>query len=357
MPRILSVGTAVPPYEVQQEEAKDFARGLFGDVFSDIDRLLPVFDHASIQKRRLSRPREWFEKDHPFSERNEIYVETACRLGEEAVRRCLDSVGVSPDQVDHLYFVSTSGLSTPSIDARLVHRLGMSSHVKRTPIWGLGCAGGAAGLARACEYARAFPESRVLLLTVELCSLTFRRNDHSKSNLVATSLFGDGAAAALIAGDRAQIPRVPSLRPRMLDTMSTTWPDSLNVMGWEVTDDGLKVVFSRDIPTIVQKEVRPVVDRFLRRSGLSLEEMDRIIAHPGGMKVLKAYEQALNLPDRALDHARSVLSDFGNMSSATVLFVLERELQGSHAPGTYGLLTALGPGFSSEWMLLRWEEV
>ena len=170
--------------------------------------------------------------------------------------------GLSPQEVDHFIFVSSTGLSTPSIDAHLVNRLGMNPQVKRTPLWGLGCAGGAAGLARAFEVARAFPERRVLLLALELCGLTFRRNDLSKSNLVATSLFADGAAAVLVAGEKAG---VKTEGPRILDAASMTWPQSLDVMGWEVVDDGLKVIFSKDIPSIVRRQVRPVVEEFLRR--------------------------------------------------------------------------------------------
>lgn len=348
----MAVGTAVPDHTLKQDEARAFAKELFQDAFTNIDRYLPIFEHTSIQTRRLARPREWFEEERPFSERNDAYTETACQLGELALQRCLEAAGIQAKEVDHLFFVSTSGIATPSIDARLVHRLHFSPHVKRTPIWGLGCAGGAAGLARAYEYARAFPESRVVLLAVELCSLTFRRGDRTKSNLVATSLFADGAAAVLITGDQVSLPT--QNRPQIIDTLSTTWPDSLDVMGWDVDDNGLRVVFSRDIPNLVRREVRPAVEGFLSRQGLGLGELDRVIAHPGGMKVLSAYEETLELDAQVLGFSRSVLGEFGNMSSVTVLFVLERELAEQHHEGSYGLLTALGPGFSSEMMLLQW---
>lgn len=354
MARIVSVGTAVPKYEVDQREAREFARGLFREAFADIDRLLTIFDHAAIERRRFSQPRPWFEQDHSFAERNSAYVEAACNLGEEAIRRCLKEAGLTPREVDHFIFVSSTGLSTPSIDAHLVNRLGMNPRVKRTPLWGLGCAGGAAGLARAFEVARAFPERRVLLLALELCGLTFRRNDLSKSNLVATSLFADGAAAVLVAGEKASVSKDG---PRILDAMSMTWPRSLDVMGWEVVDDGLKVIFSRDIPSIVRREVRPVVEEFLRRWELTPDRVERYIAHPGGPKVLSAYEEALSLKETALSSARSVLRAYGNMSSATVLFVLERELREKPGKGAYGLITALGPGFSLELLLIRWGEV
>ncbi|SEN55779.1 type III polyketide synthase [Lihuaxuella thermophila] len=355
MPRIISIGTAVPPYEIKQDEVRSFARQLFGPAYSDIDRRLTIFENTSIQKRRFSQPQVWFETERSFSERNRAYIETACRLGEEAILRCLDRTGLMPDDMDHIIFVSTTGMATPSIDAHLVNRLSMDIHVKRTPIWGLGCAGGVAGLSRAYEYARAFPKSRVLLLALELCGLTFRRNDMSKSNLVASSLFGDGAAAVLVAGLEAEIP-CPVEGPQIVSSMSTTWPDSLDVMGWEVEDDGLKVIFSKDIPSLVRNQVRPVVNEFLAREQLDLDHVDHYITHPGGIKVIQAYQEALGLPPDKMKHACWVLENFGNMSSATVLFVLEKELEDSHAYGSYGLMAALGPGFSSELLLIRWGE-
>lgn len=352
MGHIVAVGTSVPEFVLSQEEAEGFAQEVFRDSYPNIERYLPVFKNTQVQSRHLSRPKEWFKSEPTFAQRNEAYIETACQLGEEAIQRCLASAELDMKDVDHLFFVSTSGLATPSIDARLISRMGISRHVKRTPIWGLGCSGGAAGLARAWEYVRAFPQSKALLLAVELCSLTFRRSDQSKSNLVATSLFGDGAAAVLLAGSEA-LDRNASY-PRILDGLSTTWPDSLDIMGWEVADDGLKVVFSKDIPSLVQREVRPVAEQFLTQWDLSLKDINRLIAHPGGQKVLKAYKKALDLPNHLLDHAYSVLKDYGNMSSATVLFVLERELREEYRKGDHGLLMALGPGFSSEMLLLQW---
>lgn len=353
MPRIVAVGTAVPPYALPQEQARTFARDLFHTSVPNIDRYLSIFTNTSIRRRWLARPMEWFQEGHPFSERNRVYIETACQIGEKAIQRCLTKVGVHPDEVDHLLFVSTSGLATPSIDANILQRLPFSRHVKRTPIWGLGCAGGAVGLSRAYEYAKGFPHSRVLLLAVELCSLTFRHKDKSKSNLVATSLFADGAAAVLVTGDEVDLPAIGA-SPEVKATMSTTWPDSLDVMGWEIADDGLKVVFSQDIPSIVRHQVRPNMQQFLDSLEIGWEQVQRMIVHPGGMKVLNAYQSVLPLPADSYQHARRVLADYGNMSSATVLFVLERELADNHPVGTTGILTALGPGFSSELVWLQW---
>lgn len=355
MPAIIAVGTAVPQYEMEQSEVKEFARKLFSPSFPQIERLLPIFDHTAINKRRFSQPREWFDQKHSWQEKNDAYVETARDIGEEAIRHCLDQVEIRPEEIDHLIFVSTTGMATPSIDAHLINRLQMNTHIKRTPIWGLGCAGGVVGLARAYESAKAFPNSKVLLLAVECCGLTFRCNDMSKSNLVATSLFADGAAAVLVCGDEV-VDNSSLTGPHIVNAMSTILPQSLDVMGWNVLDDGLKVVFSRDIPAIVKKEIRPVIEEFVADCGLGINDLAHYITHPGGMKVLQAYEECLDQGPEAFEQSYQVLAEYGNMSSVTVLFVLARELEQFHRHGSYGLLSALGPGFSAELLMLQWRE-
>ncbi|MBA4603784.1 type III polyketide synthase [Thermoactinomyces mirandus] len=356
MPKILAVGTAIPPYPIRQEEAKQFARKMFADSFSQVDRYLQIFENTSIRCRYLSKPRTWYEQGHPFVEKNKAYFETAIELGEQAVRRCLNKTGMAPEEIDHFVFVSTTGFSTPSIDAYLINRLSMKRDVKRTPVWGLGCAGGVAGLARACEYARANPSEKVLLLAVECCSLTFCSSDRSKSNLVATSLFADGAAAVLIGGENVALPDKNRIFPKMIHTQSYLWPDSEDVMGWEFTSEGMKVIFSRSIPDLVHADVMPAVQYFLAKTGTDLSQIEVFITHPGGKKVLDAYHQALHIPPDCLALSYQVLRDYGNMSSATILFVLERELEKCHAAGSYGLMSALGPGFSLELALLRWDK-
>lgn len=351
MPRIVSVGTAVPPYEVEQDTARQFAREMFSDAFRDIDRLLQVFDNANIQKRHFSVPLDWFKQTHSLREKNDTYIEMACELSAKAIETCLQRTGVTAQQIDHLLFVSTTGISTPSIDAHLANRLNMGVNLKRTPIWGLGCAGGAVGLSRAFEYAKAFPLSQVLLVAVELCSLTFQRSDLSKSNLIATSLFADGAAAVLVSGD--EVGCESTNEPLILTSMSTLWKETEDVMGWTLKDDGLNVVFSKHIPTIVQTHMRPNMEQFLAAEQLTVEQIDRFVTHPGGMKVIQAYEDALRLPPDKTAPAKSILARYGNMSSASVLFVLEQITQEAQ-PGEYGIVTALGPGFSSEQLLLRW---
>ncbi|MBZ5494918.1 MAG: type III polyketide synthase [Acidobacteriia bacterium] len=346
---ITSVGTAVPGHRVGQDVAQRLCRALFRDAFADIDRLLPVFDNALIGNRYFSAPLEWFESEHSLAEKNRLYIETALEVGNAAISTCLERAGLGPEDIDHLFFVSTTGLATPSMDARLINILRLRPDIRRTPIWGLGCAGGVAGLSRAYEYTQAFPRERALVLALELCGLTFQRNDLSKSNLVATSLFADGAAAVLVSGSETA-----GVGPRILSSRSTLWYDSLDVMGWDVNDQGLKVLFSRDIPAIVRSLVLPAITAFLATRGIAVHELRHIVAHPGGAKVIEAYEQILGLENGRMKRARDVLSRYGNMSSPTVLFVLEDFLQaGAIHPGEYGLVTALGPGFSSEMILIQ----
>ncbi len=358
LPRLEALATAVPRHVVRQEDARAFTAHLFRDVLGeDPDRLLSVFEHSAIRTRRVCMPLEWFGEDHTFAEKNALYLEHALRLATEAASRLLERLGLTPRDIDHLLFVSSTGLATPSVDARLVNSLGFRSDVRRTPIWGLGCAGGAAGLARAREFALADPDSRVMLIALELCSLTFQRNDLSKRNLVAASLFADGAAAAMIAGGSAPGPqRNGHGALSLIGSSSTLWSDTLDVMGWEVDGDGLHVVFSRDIPAIVRERVRPSLAEFLGAHGLRCEDLDHVVAHPGGLKVLAAYEETLGLAPRAFLHAREVLAEYGNMSSPTCLFVLERFLEAQEiGPRQTAVLSALGPGFSAEYVLLRAE--
>jgi alkylresorcinol/alkylpyrone synthase len=349
VPRLASVGTSVPAHQVSQDQARSFAQRFFGRRFSDIEKRLELFEHTQIEKRHICVPVEWFDEPRSFVEKNATYIHEAQRLGEDAIHACLDGTGFTPQDIDYLVFVSTTGLATPSIDARLIGRMGMRPDTRRTPIWGLGCAGGVAGLAHAYHHALGHPNSRTLVLAVELCSLTFHFGDQSKSNLVATALFGDGAAAVLVTGDE-----VDANGAEIVDSRSTLFPDSLDVMGWNFESEGMQVVFSRAIPGIVLREAEQNIGDFLASHDLSIRDVEHLITHPGGVKVMEAYEQALSLTNGKLDTAREILRDYGNMSSASVLFVLERYLQTrSPGAGSWGLMTALGPGFSSEQVLLR----
>ena len=343
-PRLLSIATAVPPHALGQPEVTERARHLFAETSSaDLDRLMPVFANAGIERRYSGVPIDWYTRPHGWGERNALYLENAVRLLERAGRDALARADMRPDEIDAVVVASTTGIATPSLDAMVIGKLGLRRNVRRLPLFGLGCAGGVLGLARAADLARAAPGSRVLFLVVELCTLSFRKNDVSKSNIVATALFGDGAAAAIVSTDGDG----PAFGP----AAEHTWPDSLDVMGWDVTQDGLKAIFSRDIPTLVRREMRDIVSEFLSRHRLALTDIDRFICHPGGAKVLTALEEAFRLSPGTLADARGVLRDYGNMSAATALFVLERALRGGAAGRL--LLTALGPGFTAAFQLME----
>jgi len=353
-PRLVALATAVPEHVVLQQDVAELARHLFASTMASEVRLAGIFEHADIEKRHVCVPIEWFAADHEFAEKNDLYLEHAVRLGGTVARKALVEARLRPTDVDHLVFVSSTGLSTPSVDARLANTLEMRDDLRRTPIWGLGCAGGAVGLSRARDFALADPSARVLLIALELCSLTFQRNDLSKRNLVATSLFADGAAAALVVGGAAAWDRNGGPPPLELQaSRSTLWKDTLDVMGWDVDGAGLHVVFSRDIPAIVHEKVRPSLDAFLEACGLERGGIDHLVAHPGGAKVLRAYAEALELPPAALDHAREILREYGNMSAPSCLFVLDRFRRAREiAQGDHAVVTALGPGFSAEYVLL-----
>ncbi|MHB1685023.1 MAG: type III polyketide synthase [Bacilli bacterium] len=356
MPVIASVASAIPDHVVTQEEARDLAKQLFSGHFRDIDRLLQIFSTSAIEKRHFCVPPSWFAKSRSLREKNDRYLIAAEQLGREAAEKALTAAALSPQDIDAILFVSSTGIATPSLDVKLIQALGMRRDVARMPLFGLGCAGGASGLARAAEWAKAHPTGAVLLVAVELCGLTFVHGDHSKSNLIGTALFADGAAACVVVGDERRSPEdKPFAGPSIIGNMSYVWPDMQDVMGWDVRDEGLSVVFSRDIPSIVEREIAGQLSALLRKYDIAREQLVAFVAHPGGMKVLRAYETALQLPESWLELARDVLQNFGNMSSPTVLFVLERLLQSAPDSG-YAAVAALGPGFSCEQVLLQFAE-
>jgi len=355
LPSLVAVATALPEHEAAQADARALVARMFQGTEAGSARLLQVFDHSGIERRSVCMPLEWYTASHTFEEQNALYVQHALRLGQTAAEAALERAGITPAELDHVVFVSTTGIATPSLDARISLGLGCRADCRRTPLWGLGCAGGAAGLARARDLALADPRARVLLVAVELCSLTFRREDLDKRNLVASSLFGDGAAAAVVEGPRVERRKRARQRPlALVASHSTLWPDTLGMMGWTVSGRGLHVVFSRDIPTFVRERVRPSLERFLAEHGLALTSPMHVAAHPGGAKVLEAYAEALGRPLDAFAHASAVLREHGNMSSPTCLFVLERMLLSSEiGAGEPVLVSALGPGFAAEYVLAR----
>ena len=346
VPRLFAVATAVPPYPLDQNDVIERVKLLFGRS-PDLDRLLPMFLNTGIQRRYSCVPLEWYDRAHGWPERNRIYLASALDLLEAATNQVLCSAGRNKDDIDSIVVVSTTGIATPSLDALLIERMGLRRTVQRLPIFGLGCAGGVLGLARAASQAAVAPGKTVLFLVVELCALSFRRDDLAKSNIVATALFGDGAAAALLSTEAEG--------PALVAAGEHTWPGSLDVMGWEVADDGLKAIFSRDIPKLVRTRLQDAASQFLARHGLAIDEIDRFICHPGGAKVITALEHAFGLTQGALVEARAVLRDYGNMSATTVMFVLERMLAKARAAGARwerALMNALGPGFTAGFLVI-----
>jgi len=354
MPSIVAVSTAAPPHKFGQNDVRRLAGQLFSAASFDVEEMQAVFANTTIRERYFCVDMSWFEEDHSFAQKNQTYLEKGVELAEKAVSDVCRSAGISPQEVDHIFFISSTGIATPSLDAHLLNRLRFKGSILRTPIWGLGCGGGIAGIGRASDWLRAYPEKTALVVCLELCGLTFIRNDLSKSNFIAASLFGDGCGALMMAGDHHARSQNPAHGLSIEGTGSVTWEDSLDVMGWEIADDGLKVVFSKNIPDIVQQSALPAAMEFLEQHGLSLKDIRYFLAHPGGAKVIEAYKQALDLEEWQLKSMRAVLAGFGNMSSATVLFVLEHFLRSSdYRKGDRVLSTALGPGFFSEMVLFR----
>ena len=349
MPRLVDVVVAPPEHVVPQAVAAAFARRTFASQIPHLERLMPIFDNAGIETRRTCKPVGWYQDDHSLAETSAAYIEAATTLCARAGRELIERQGLAPHQIDRVIYVNTTGLATPSIDARLINLLGLRANVRRTPIWGLGCAGGVAGLSHAYHHVVGHPRERVLLCCAEMCSLTLLRDDATISNVVATALFADGAAAALISGDDTT-----DRGYELVDSRSTLYPDSLHVMGWNVVSRGLQVVFDRRIPQIVDRHARGELDAFLAAHALTRADVTEYLFHPGGPKVLAAYAAAYGVELERFSWSRQILREFGNMSSTTALYVLERYMK-AHPPGRGGraVISTLGPGFSSESVLMN----
>lgn len=344
--RIAGVGTAVPKHRVDQQTIANLAPAVFGGSFQNFGRLLPVFANTQVRTRYFSQPIEWFLKPHSFQEANRIYEQTAFELACRAAESVMSECGIGADQIGMILFASTSGIATPSLDSKLIRKLGLSPNMPRIPIWGLGCAAGVAGLARAAQLTPSLDGRYLLFVTVELCSLTFQVGDLTKANLVATSLFGDGAAALLI-GAKGE-------GPELLASYSHLWDDSEDIMGWELVDTGLKVRLSRDIPSLVRNEMAKLLDASAAAWGIARGNIRHYVLHPGGAKVLEAFAEAAGIAPAVLEHSYWVLHDYGNMSSPTVLFALRHFLDVTPRTGELGLMLAFGPGFCAEQLLFRW---
>ena len=342
-PKLLSVATAVPPHCFAQGDIATAARGLFEGRFGDFDRLARVFETSGISRRYAVRPIEWYFTRLGWPERTAAYLDGAVELFIDAAGKALESAGLRAGDVDTVVTVSSTGIATPSLEARAAARLGFRADVERVPVFGLGCAGGVSGLALAGRLAQARPGSVVLMVTVELCTLAFRHDELTKANIVATALFGDGAAACVVRASDAGALAIEF-------SGQHTCPDTLEIMGWAVDPTGFGVIFDRAIPPFARENMAPAVSGILGRAGLTLEDVDRFVFHPGGKKVIEALEDAFTLGQGALNVEREVLAQFGNMSAPTALFVLERAMAEGLPART--LLTAMGPGFTASSVAL-----
>lgn len=317
-------------------------------------KLLERFHHnVNVDGRHLALPIQEYERLDGFESRNNVWTETALDLGEEVICELLAKSGLKPQEVDHLLFTTVTGVAVPSIDARLMNRIHFSKDLKRTPLFGLGCVGGAAGIARAADYLIGHPQEAVILLSVELCSLTVQLDDFSIENLIASGLFGDGAAAVLLVGDEHRLAK-PG-QARVIDSQSIFFPDSEHIMGWDVRDSGFKIVLSPEVVEVAKDHLKPAMEEFLHKHDLVIDDIGCWLAHPGGPKVIEALEAGLGLGTRSLQVSRDTLERVGNISSTSVLIVLQETMaRGIPDPGTYGLMLAMGPAFCAELVLLQW---
>lgn len=351
-PVLAAVARALPPHYHSQAELSQGLQDYWREGGHHFNKSRVDSLHASVQVRgrHLAIPKDAYPALNTFEKRNQVWIREAVRLGEEAVRAAVKKAGIELKDLDALCFTSITGLATPSIDARLVNKLGLRPDVKRLPIFGLGCVAGVAGTARVSDLLRGFPGHTAVLLSVELCSLTVQRDDISLSNIIASGLFGDGAAAVVIRGGDST-----AAGPRVVASESVFYPDTEDVMGWDFLDSGFKVVLSARVPEMVLTNVRNNVDGFLQKHGLKRSDITHWVAHTGGPKVLEAFEQALELSPTALARSWESLRSVGNLSSASVLYVLGDLLDSGEAKkGDVGLMMAMGPGFCSELVLLRW---
>jgi alkylresorcinol/alkylpyrone synthase len=341
---LVSLATAVPPYAMEQSDVAAFAHRIFGNTFADYDRLAPVFENSGIRRRYAVRPLDWYFEPLGWPERSEAYLESGSQLFIEAATKALDAAGLRGNQVDTVVTISSTGIATPSLEARVASRLGFRADIERVPVFGLGCAGGVSGLSIAARLAQSRPGTVVLVVAVELCSLAFRRDELTKANIVATALFADGASACVLRTGERGIAEIEMSGQHQ-------WPETLNIMGWSVDAQGLGVIFDRSIPPFAEANMEAAVVGILGRGGLCLDDIARFVFHPGGSKVVDALERAFSLDQGCLQDERAILADFGNMSAPTIFFVLERTLAESLPERT--LLTAVGPGFTASCVSLK----
>ena len=348
--QIVATATAFPPHYFLQETVLEALKTQWQNGLENAAVLDRLHSRTGVGGRYFSLPLEQYPPLDTFGKTNNAWIEAAEQLGQSAIESVLEKAGLDREKIGALFFVSVTGVCSPSLDARLINRLRLAPSIKRNPIFGLGCVAGAAGLSRAADYVRAYPDQVALLLSIELCSLTWQRDDFKVANLIATGLFGDGAAAVLVAGDQVNLAGT-----KILDSACAFYPDTLDVMGWNISEKGFQVVLSPDVPTVVRENLGRDVDAFLARHGMTRSDVHSWIMHPGGPKVLEAVADALGLRNGELELSWEALQRVGNLSSASVLVVLDQTMtQRKPPPGSHSVLAAMGPGFCSEMLLLEW---
>ena len=353
MAYIVATSIGFPPHYYTQEELLSVLRGIWADRHPNVGRLERIHRNMLIEGRHLALPLEEYRALSGFAANNTAWIENATDLGEAILCSLLDRARIGAAEISQLTFTTVTGIAVPSIDARLMNRIPFSRNLKRMPLFGLGCAGGAAGVARVADYLRGHPDEAAILLAIELCSLTMQVDDLSIANIISSGLFGDGAAAVLMVGDAH--PLAQPGQPRVIDSRSVFFPDTEHVMGWDVRDSGFKMILSADVPELTQTSLRPAVETFLAEHRLSIRDIAYWIAHPGGPKVIEALETGLGLNGDTFRLSRESLASVGNISSVSVLLILDKVLSSSQPePGAYGLMLALGPAFGAELVLLQW---
>jgi len=347
--RIAAAASAFPAHHYSQRALVDAFLRHWAPLLAEPRKLELLHHNVGVEGRHLALPIDDYP-DLTFGKANNAWIDTAKTLGAEVALKALDRAGLRPQDLGAIFFVSVTGISSPSIDALLVNRLGLSPNIRRIPIFGLGCVAGAAGISRAADYVKAYPRQYALLLSVELCSLTIQKQDISVANLISSGLFGDGAAAVIVAGDDT-----PASGPEIIDTRSVFYPDTEGVMGWDISETGFRIVLSPEVPSVIAEHVREDAENLLAPHGLRLSDVDSWILHTGGPKILRSTQEALGLGEDGLAASWDCLRKMGNLSSASVLIVLEEILQNRRpAPGSWSILAAMGPGFCSEMVLLKW---
>jgi alkylresorcinol/alkylpyrone synthase len=355
MTRIAAIATALPDHAYPQDAITDLLAPMVTQDPRKQAVMRRIHSSARIDTRHLVLPLEQYRTALTFGQTNDRFVGEATRLAAASLQQALDAAGVAPDEVDFIVFTSVTGISAPSVDALLVPLLGLRDDVKRMPMFGLGCVAGASGIARVHDYLEGHPDEVAVLLSVELCSLTVQRDDDSMDNIVASGLFGDGAAAVVLVGER-RAERSGTRGPRVVDTRSRLYPGSVSTIGFRPSETGFRVILTAGVIDVIDANFPGDTSRFLAGQGLEIEDVGAWIAHPGGPKVLDAFQRGLGLPEGALARSWESMAKVGNQSSSSVLHVLASELAAPHLPGEYGLLFALGPGVSAEFVLLQWPD-